>query len=185
MLKDTGTISIASSLLLLGIAGIGLTQDFGLSQTTFDQRTVAASADCQQWQAWKHRPVRNALPTQFDQGCVLSFNHGGNNQAVEAYVLKKGVRPTVPSQAGPMNAQQINSLNALVEQGQAIKMYWYSPNTIGAQTQVNAIPKDLAFVDEGGMICKRLDRRVLCLASRALTNQEIVKFLRATSSTPG
>lgn len=181
MLKDTGTISIASSLLLLGIAGVGLTQDFGLSLTTFDQPTVAASVNCQHWQAWKDRPVARSLPATFDQGCVLYFNHGGNNQAVEAYVLKNGVAPSVPSQDGEIQAQQMTGLNGLVDQGQALKLYWYSPNTIGAQSQVNAIPKDLAFVDEGGMICQRIDRRVLCMASKALSNQEIVKFLRAAS----
>ena len=122
-------------------------------------------------------PFNLTLPPTFANGCGYYIALGGNNETTIAYVFKNGVNPNLPSQLGELTPQFERQLNNLVDASQALKIGQYSLNTVGSQPLTNISP-EVVFVDEGGGLCKRFDRRVVCLETRALTNRQLVQMFQ-------
>ncbi len=124
-------------------------------------------------------PFNLVLPKTFASGCGYYIPLRGNNETTIAYVLKNGVNPNLPAQLGELTPKFERQLDGFVEKAEALKIVQYSPNTLGSQKQIENITQNIVFVEDSGGLCKRFDRRVVCLESRALSNLQLVQMLKA------
>jgi hypothetical protein len=159
-----------------------------LSQAASFPTPVAQAARCQQLKDFREIPIQ-ILPKPFDQGCAISTPLRANNPGTIVYVLKTGMRSPTASHGQDLSVQQIAALNRLVERGQAVRITWFRPGTIGSQQWITSIPEDTVFVAWDDLCTRFKPQRVGCVESgvfrpKALTEILVRNRERAATSVP-
>lgn len=134
--------------------------------------SIAQAQTCRPLGAFDNSPIQT-LPAPFENGCALYFYYGGNNSAARVYVFRTDANLTELRPVGRSEQE----LDALVEQGQALKISWFYTNTLGGQRLYGSIPRDRAFLDQG-TICMWMGRTVVCLEAATLRPRQIETILR-------
>ncbi|MEE3715766.1 hypothetical protein V2H45_03280 [Tumidithrix elongata RA019] len=150
----------------------------------------ASSEQCTRWEQFKlpvgrgyPTPAFHSLPNGFKRGCVLSQESLFTNNPLQvAYVLKDGAKPDATISDGKIvkvrgvpnfKRESANYLDRLTEQGQALKITWLTPTTLGADSQVRSLPLDRSVTMEDGRVCFR----TVCMRSGAVSDRDLMQIL--------
>ena len=98
--------------------------------------------------------------------------------------------PPVLSKGRDLSVPQIAALDRLVERGQAARIIWFRPGTIGSQEWISSIPGDTVFVAWDDLCTKVGTQGVGCIESglyrpKALTEILVRNRERAATAKPG
>ncbi|HEY9861107.1 MAG TPA: hypothetical protein V6D16_16515 [Candidatus Obscuribacterales bacterium] len=123
------------------------------------------TAQCQTLTNFSESPIQT-LPPPFENGCAISTPLRANNPGTIVYVLKKGMRsPVALSNRDDLTVQQAETLDRLVDRGEAIRITWFSPGTIGSQQFVQALPTETVFIAWNDLCTKFSAQKVGCVES--------------------
>lgn len=137
----------------------------GLEAPKLKQSSTPRTAQCQTLTNFPESPIQT-LPIPFENGCAMTTPLRANNPGTIVYVLKKGLRsPVALSKQGDLTAQQTVTLDRLVQRGEAIRITWFTPGTIGSQQFVQSLPEETIFIAWNDLCTKFSAQKVGCVES--------------------
>ena len=144
---------------------------------TFSQSKLVPAGPCKQLTDFPESPIQ-LLPKPFEQGCAFFTPLRANNPGTIVYVLKAATKlPVKASSTGEVTVQQAETLNRLVERGQAVRITWFAPGTIGSQQFVQSLPEETVFVAWNDLCTKFQPRKVGCVESGAFRPGALAEIL--------
>ncbi|MBE9126392.1 MULTISPECIES: hypothetical protein [unclassified Coleofasciculus] len=133
--------------------------------------------ECKQLTDIRESPIQ-MLPEPFENGCVISTPLRANSPGTIVYVLKAEMKlPITSSNRGELRVQEIETLNGLVDTGDAIRITWFTPGTIGSGQFVQSLPEETIFVAWDDLCTKFQSETVGCVESGAFRVRDLVEIL--------
>ncbi|MBW4490729.1 MAG: hypothetical protein KME12_23395 [Trichocoleus desertorum ATA4-8-CV12] len=137
----------------------------GLEAPKLKQSASPQTAQCQTVTNFPESPIQT-LPIPFENGCAISTPLRANNPGTIVYVLKKGMRsPVALAKQGALTSQQTATLDRLVDRGEAVRITWFTPGTIGSQQFVQSLPPETIFIAWNDLCTKFSAQKVGCVES--------------------
>lgn len=129
------------------------------------QSLAPQTAQCQTLKDFPESPIQ-ALPQPFENGCAISTPLRANSPGTIVYVLAKGMRsPVTASRGRDLTPEQTTTLDRLVERGEAVRITWFTPGTIGSRQFVQALPEEAVFIAWNDLCTKFTAPKVGCVES--------------------
>jgi len=176
----TGLVTLSS--VAVGSATLNLNQNLSQSK-------VSQTQQCKQLTDFRESPIQT-LPEPFSNGCAISTPLRANSPGTIVYVLKAGMRPPITSSSsGDLTPKQTETLNRLVDTGEAIRITWFAPGTLGSGQFVQSLPEETIFVAWDDLCTKFQPRKVGCVESGAFRTHALAEILiknkeRTTTAQP-
>ncbi|MBD1865378.1 MULTISPECIES: hypothetical protein [Trichocoleus] len=165
--------AIALSLGLLIASSVAV--DTGIPQPK--QSPTPKTAQCQTLTSFSESPIQT-LPPPFENGCAISTPLRANNPGTIIYVLKTGMRsPVVQPSRDDLTVQQTETLDRLVDRGEAVRITWFSPATLGSQQFVEALPPETVFLAWNDLCTKFSAQKVGCVESGLFRPSALAEIL--------
>ncbi|MBW4491276.1 MAG: hypothetical protein KME12_26270 [Trichocoleus desertorum ATA4-8-CV12] len=103
--------------------------------------------------------------------------------------LKTGMRSPVVPHRENLTVQQTETLDRLVDRGEALRITWFSPATLGSHQFVESLPEETVFLAWNDLCTKFSAQKVGCVESglfrpRALAEILIKNKERAATAQP-
>lgn len=153
------------------------------------QSKMTQARPCQQLADFRSSPIQT-LPKPFEKGCAISTPLRANNPGTVVYVLKAGMKsPIAPLRSGELTQEQTETLNRLVDRGEAIRITWFTPGTLGSMQFVQSVPEETVFVAWDDLCTKFSPKKVGCVESGAFRTGALAEILiknkeRTTTAQP-
>lgn len=161
-----------------GVAGLLTLVAAGSAIPSPSRFKVSQVSSCKQLRDFRESPVQT-LPASFQQGCAVSTPLRANNPGRIVYVLKAGLAaPFSLPKSGELTLPQTQTLDRLVDRGDALRVTWFRPATIGSQQFIKALPEETIFVAWDDLCTKfPSSQTVGCVESGALRTRQLAEIL--------